>query len=81
MSTDLKDAFSLAETLPEPAQKRISRELREHVERHRSLQAEIAKSVASLDAGAGRSVDIEDVIRQARALYGNECAADGYQLR
>ena len=70
MTTDLADALTLAATLPEPAQRRISRELREHVDRQRSLQAEIEKGIASLDAGAGRSVIVEDVIRQARALHG-----------
>ena len=63
MSADLKDALSLAATLPEAAQTRIGRELREHFERRRCLQAEIQKGIASLDAGAGRSIDIEDVIR------------------
>jgi hypothetical protein len=47
-------------------QEKIGRELLAHVEKLRSLRADLAKGIRSLDKGAGRKLDIEDVIRRAR---------------
>ena len=54
------------ETLPDAAQEKIGRELLAHVEKLRTLRADIEKGIRSLDKGAGRELDIEDVIRRAR---------------
>jgi hypothetical protein len=54
------------ERLPAAVQERIGRELLAHVEKLRSLRADIAKGIRSLDRGAGRELDIEDVIKRAR---------------
>jgi hypothetical protein len=66
MVKTLKLAIAEVETLPAAAQERIGRELLAHVEKLRSLRADIAKGIRSLDRSAGREVDIEDVIRRAR---------------
>jgi hypothetical protein len=66
MVKTLRLAIAKVETLPEAAQERIGRELLAHVEKLRSLRADIAKGIRSLDQGAGREVDVEDVIRRAR---------------
>ena len=54
------------ERLPADVQERIGRELLAHLEKLRSLRADIAKGIRSLDRGAGRELDIEDVIKRAR---------------
>jgi hypothetical protein len=66
----LKLAIAELERLPEDAQERIGRELLAHVEKLRSLRADIAQGIQSLDRGAGRELDIEDVIKRARERNG-----------
>jgi len=65
----LKLAIAEIERLPEEAQERIGRELLAHVEKLRSLRAGLAKGVRSLDRGAGRQLDIEEVIKRARRRH------------
>ncbi len=65
----LKLAIAEIERLPEEAQERIGRELLAHVEKLRSLRADLAKGVRSLDRGAGRQLDIEEVIKRARRRH------------
>ncbi|MGO8920293.1 MAG: hypothetical protein ACLQJR_30710 [Stellaceae bacterium] len=69
MSKVFKDAVAEAARLPEAAQEKIGRELRAYVEKLRSLRSDIEQGVGSLDAGAGKTVDIEDVIKRARARH------------
>jgi hypothetical protein len=66
MVKTLERAMAEVERLPAAVQERIGRELLAHVEKLRSLRADIAKGIRSLDRGAGRELDIEDVIKQAR---------------
>jgi hypothetical protein len=66
MVRTLERAMAEVERLPADVQERIGRELLAHVEKLRSLRADIAKGVRSLDRGAGRELDIEDVIKRAR---------------
>ena len=66
----LRLAIEELERLPEDAQERIGRELLAHVEKLRNLRADIAQGVQSLDRGAGRVLDIEDVIKRARERNG-----------
>lgn len=65
----LKLAIAKIERLPEDAQERIGRELLAHVAKLRSLRADLAKGVRSLDRGAGRQLDIEEVIKRARKRH------------
>jgi hypothetical protein len=67
MVKTLERAIAEVETLPSDMQEKIGRELLAHVEKLRSLRADLAKGVRSLDEGAGRELDIEDVIRRARS--------------
>jgi hypothetical protein len=66
MVKTLERAMAEVERLPAAVQERIGRELLAHVEKLRSLRADIAKGIRSLDRGAGRELDIEDVIKRAR---------------
>jgi hypothetical protein len=66
MVKTLERAMAEVERLPAAVQERIGRELLAHVEKLRKLRADIAKGIRSLDRGAGRELDIEDVIKRAR---------------
>jgi hypothetical protein len=66
MVKTLQRAIAEVEKLPSDVQERIGRELLAHIEKLRSLRADLAKGIQSLDRGAGRELDIEDVIRRAR---------------
>ena len=70
MTNTLKEALEQVETLPAAAQEKIGEELMLHVEKLRLLQAKLAKGLSSLERGEGRELDIEDVIRRARAKHG-----------
>jgi hypothetical protein len=70
MSKKLEDAMNEASNLPEADQETIGQDLLSHVEKLRSLRAEVDKGIRSLDAGEGREVDIEEFIRDANARYG-----------
>jgi hypothetical protein len=69
MTKVLKEAITEVVTLPESDQELIGRELLAHVEKLRSLRADIGHGVRSLDAGKGRVLDIEDVISRTRGRY------------
>jgi hypothetical protein len=69
MTKVLKEAIAEVATLPESDQELIGRELLVHVEKLRSLRADIAHGVRSLDVGKGKRLDIEDVISRARGRY------------
>jgi predicted transcriptional regulator len=66
MTKTLERALAEAATLPEAAQDQIGREVLAHIEKLRALRADIDAGLRSLDAGRGRALDIEDVIRRAR---------------
>ena len=66
MVKTLRRAIAEMEKLPSDVQEKIGRELLAHIEKLRSLRADLAKGIQSLDQGAGRELDIEDVIRRAR---------------
>ena len=69
MNKTLELAFAKAAALPEPARERIARELLERIETISQLRAAIDTGLSELDAGRGEPLDIEDVIRAARADY------------
>lgn len=70
MSKVFKDAVAEATTLPESVQDRIGRELLDYVDKLRQLRADIGQGTRSLGSGAGKPLDIEAVIRRARARHG-----------
>ncbi len=72
MTKVLKEAIAEIATLPEADQESIGRELLSHVERLRSLRGDVDRGIRSLDAGKGKAVAIEEVIRRARGRYGTK---------
>jgi hypothetical protein len=67
MTKLLEQAVEEALSLPEADQEKIGRELLTHVEKIRALRADLEAGVKSLDAGLGKPLNIEDVIKRARA--------------
>ena len=65
----LEEAVAEVMTLPENDQEQIGRELLERVEKLRALRADLQAGIASINAGHGRTLDIDDVIKRARARY------------
>jgi hypothetical protein len=65
----LELAIAKAANLPEAAQERLGRELPERIETLEGLRSEVEIGIRELDAGLGRELDIEDVIRRARAEH------------
>jgi hypothetical protein len=70
MTKTLELAISKALQLPEAAQERIGRELLNRIDTLEELRAEIEIGIKELDAGLGKPLDIEDVIRRARKAHG-----------
>ena len=70
MVKTLERAIAEAASLPEAAQEKIGQELLVHIEKLRALRADVEKGVRSLDAGLGKELDIEEVIREARRRNG-----------
>ena len=69
MTKTLELAVAKAAALPEAAQERIAYELLERIDSLSVLKAAVDDGVAELDAGLGTPLDIEEVIRDARAEY------------
>jgi hypothetical protein len=70
MTNVLKEALDQVATLPEADQEQIGRELLEHVLKIRALRADLQAGVDSLDRGRGQELDMNGVIRRARARHG-----------
>ena len=64
-------AIAKVSTLPEAAQQKIGEELLLHVAKVNRLRAELNRGLRSLDHGQGHEIDIERVIKRARARYGD----------
>jgi hypothetical protein len=56
--------LSKAAALPEAAQEQLGRELLDRIERLNQLRTELEVGLAQLDAGMGKELDIEHVIKQ-----------------
>ena len=69
MVKTLEIAISKVSALPEAAQEQLGREILERIETLAQLRAEIEIGVRELDAGLGEKLDIEAVIREARAEH------------
>jgi len=69
MVKTLERAIAEVANLPEAAQEKIGQELLAHVERLRNLRTDITSGIQSLDAGAGRELDTEELLRRAREQH------------
>jgi hypothetical protein len=70
MTKVLREAIAKVEALPEAEQDRIARELIDYLDKLNALRAEVEIGIKQLDAGEGRELDIDDVIRKAREEHG-----------
>ena len=68
-SETLTRAIAKAQELPGIDQERIGRELSAYIDDLRNLRADLAQGLHSLDAGLGKTLDMEDVIARARAEH------------
>jgi hypothetical protein len=64
MVRTLEQAIAQLARLPEADQEQIGRKLLSHVEKLNALRADVDKGLRSLDAGEGRAVNIEDLLRE-----------------
>jgi hypothetical protein len=69
MAKALKEALAEVASLPEADQETIGRELLVHVEKLRRLRSDLERGVRSLDAGLGREVAVDEIIKQAHDRY------------
>jgi hypothetical protein len=68
--SDIPDlAFAKAAALPEPAREKIARELLDRIEALSRLRLEVDAGLAELDDGLAASLDLEGLIREARAEH------------
>jgi len=72
MVKTLELAIAKAASLPDAAQEQLGRELLERIETLAELRADVEIGIRELDAGLGDELDIEDVIRQARAEHASK---------
>jgi Arc/MetJ-type ribon-helix-helix transcriptional regulator len=72
MVKTLELAISKAAALPEAAQEALGREMLKHIDELAALRAEIEIGIRELDAGFGRELDIDEVLRRARAEHGRK---------
>ncbi len=69
MSTTFDTAVKTVHTLPTEDQERIGRELTVYLDHLNSLRTDLHDGIRSLDAGFGTTLDIESLIREARATH------------
>jgi hypothetical protein len=69
MTKLLQEAIERVSALPQATQESIAEELIAHVESVEHLRAELQKGIDSLDHDLGREIEIEQLIRAARAQY------------
>jgi hypothetical protein len=69
MSDILYLAFAKAAALPEPAREKIARELLDRIEALSRLRLEVDAGLAELDDGLSAPLDLEGLIREARAEH------------
>lgn len=66
----LQQAIEQLAKLPAQAQEKIGEELLLHIEKTRRLRAQLEAGIQSLDHGDKRELSIKDIIKRARARYG-----------
>jgi hypothetical protein len=69
MVKTLELAITKATALSEAAQEHLGREMLERIEMLAQLRAELDVGIAQLDAGMGKELDIEDVIKRAHERH------------
>jgi hypothetical protein len=69
MTKVFEEAIEEVTNLPDADQEQIGHDLLVHVEKLRHLRTDLDRGIKSLEAGEGKSVDIEDVIRRSRDRY------------
>ena len=70
MNTTFKLAVEKVSALPEEAQERIGFELLDRVAALEELRAELQIGINELDAGLGRVLDIEELLKDLNARHG-----------
>ena len=70
MVKTLQKAIAEIAGLPDADQEEIGRKLLSHVEKLRTLRADIDAGIGSLDAGKGSPLDIEQFIGKMKRSYG-----------
>ena len=67
MTKLLRDAMAKVEALPAPVQERIAQELIGYVDKINALRADLNEGLRQLDAGQGRELDFDLLLKKARA--------------
>jgi hypothetical protein len=70
MVKTLEQAIAQISQLPDADQEKIGRRLLSHVEKLNALRGEIDLGISSLDAGEGRTVDMEEFLREKNSRHG-----------
>jgi hypothetical protein len=70
MTKVLELAIAEMATLPEADQEEIGQRLLSHIEKLRRLRTDLDHGIRSLDAGAGKPLDIEEFLRQKNERRG-----------
>lgn len=68
----LELALSKAASLPEAAQEALGRELLARIDELTRLRAEIETGLKELDAGLGKKLDVEELLRELHAEHARE---------
>jgi hypothetical protein len=71
-SKTLQVAVTKASALPEAAQEMIGRDLLESVESLGHLREDVEIGIRELDAGLGEELQMTEIIKEARKLYGRK---------
>jgi hypothetical protein len=71
-STALDLAITKAQALPEATREQIGRDVLLRIEKLERLRADLQIGIKQLDAGRGREIDIERIIRKARRHHGEK---------
>jgi hypothetical protein len=70
MNKTLDLAISKTSKLSPEAQEQLGRELLERIDSLETMRSQIDLGIAELEAGLGQTLDIDAVIKQARAEHG-----------
>ena len=70
MTRTLELPVAKAAELPEADQERIGRDLLAYIDALAELRAKLQVGIDELDAGLGRPLDVEDVIRRGKKRLG-----------
>jgi hypothetical protein len=70
MVRTLEKAIAEIGQLSDADQEQIGRQILDHVEKLRRLRSDIRQGIASLDAGLGQEVDIEELIGRKNKAHG-----------